>query len=87
MSMTLTREQQRKLGAMGILNKSSPLRLVDMIKHGDKVTIVTPNGQLFTGKAQLKSALGDNSWVLMRGKFGQFGGIASDENVVKVVKG
>lgn len=85
--MALTRSQQRKLGAMGVLPKSSPLRLVDTIQHGDKVTIVKPNGQQFTGKAQLKSALGDNSWVLMHGKFGQFGGIASDENVVKVIKG
>jgi len=63
-------------------------RLVDQIRHGDKVTIVTPNGQQVTGSAVMKSALGDNSWVLNTGgEHGERGAIASDDNVIRVVEG
>jgi len=62
-------------------------RLVDQIRHGDKVTIVRPNGQLETGRAVMKSGAGDNSWVLNTGgEHGERGAIAFDDNVVKVVE-
>ena len=59
-------------------------RLYDQIKHGDKVTIVTQNGQRITGKAVMKNSKFD-CWVLNTG--GAYGktALASDENVVKVV--
>lgn len=62
-------------------------RLVDQIRHGDKVTIVTPNGQQVTGSAVMKSGAGDNSWVLNTGGEHGSGAIAFDDNVVKVVEG
>jgi hypothetical protein len=58
-------------------------RLIDSIKHGDRVTIRTPQGQERTGKAVMRSAHG--GWVLnMGGKHGT-PGIADDDNVTKVV--
>lgn len=62
-------------------------RLVDTIKHGDRVTIVTSRGQKLTGKAVMKSSLGDNNWVLNTGGAHGTPALASDENVVKVVEG
>ena len=76
----LQKELQRDLG----MRKA---RLVDMIKHGDKVTIVNQRGNKITGRAVMKSALGDNSWVLNTGGAHGTPAIASDENVVKVVEG
>lgn len=57
-------------------------RLVDAIRFGDRVTIVTPHGQQRTGRAVMR---GDYGWVLNLG--GRYGtpGIATDENTVKVV--
>jgi len=63
------------------------MELVDQIRHGDKVTIVTPNGQQVTGSAVMKSGAGDNSWVLNTGGEHGSGAIAFDDNVVKVVEG
>ncbi len=61
-------------------------RLVDKIRHGDKVTIVLDNGQQITGKAVMKSSAGDNSWVINTG--GEHGrpAIAGARNVIKVVE-
>lgn len=68
-------------------HKTRKTRIVDSIKHGDKVTIVTPRGQRLTGKAVMKSSLGDNSWVLNTGGAHGTPALASDENVIKVVEG
>ena len=59
-------------------------RLIDTIRHGDKVTIVDRFNQLRTGKAVMKSSHG--GWVLNMG--GPYGtpGLADDRNVVKVGK-
>lgn len=56
--------------------------LVSVIKPGDKVTIVTPQGQQRTGRAVMRSSHG--GWVLnMGGKHGT-PGIADDSNIVAV---
>ena len=83
--MPFSRKQERFLHANKIQHKHH--RLVDSIEHGDKVTIITQHGQEFTGKAYMKSSLGDNSWVLGAGKFGSRVSIASDSNVIKVKRG
>lgn len=58
--------------------------LIDLIQTGDRVTIVTPQNQRYTGKAVMPSAHG--GWVLnMGGKYGT-PGIADENNIVKVVK-
>jgi hypothetical protein len=55
--------------------------LFHSIKPGSRVTIKTPQGQEFTGKAVMKGPYG---WVLnMGGKHGR-PGIASPENIVAV---
>lgn len=57
------------------------MRLIDSIRHGDKVTIITPHGNKLTGKAVMKGPYG---WVLnLGGKHGT-PGIASDENTINV---
>jgi hypothetical protein len=60
--------------------------LIKVIKPGDRVTIVTPQGQQRTGTAVMRSSHG--GWVLnMGGKHGT-PGVADDRNVVSVkVKG
>lgn len=65
-------------------------RLIDTVRHGDRVTILVPagigrNGQEWkraTGKAVMRSAY--DGWVLNMG--GRYGtpGIASDSNIVEV---
>lgn len=57
--------------------------LVEMIRHGDRVTITTPHGQLRTGTAVMK-AKGGIGWVLNGG--GQHGTplLATDGNIVNV---
>ena len=58
--------------------------LMSEIRHGDKVTILTPLGQERTGKAVMRSSVG--GWVLNMG--GEHGtpGLADERNVVKVTK-
>jgi len=59
------------------------MKLIDSIKAGDKVTIITPHGNKLTGKAVMKGPYG---WVLnLGGKYGT-PGIASDENTIQVRK-
>lgn len=56
--------------------------VVDKIRGGDRVTIMTPQGQQVSGTAVMK---GPSGWVLnMGGKYGR-PGIATEENIVKVV--
>ncbi len=57
-------------------------RLVDTIRPRDKVTILTPQGQERTGRAVMR---GDYGWVLNMGGRHGTPGIASDENIVRVV--
>jgi hypothetical protein len=55
--------------------------LVDDVRHGCRVTIVTPQGQQRTGRAVMRGPAG---WVLnMGGKHGT-PGIASDKNIIRV---
>lgn len=57
------------------------MTLADTIRYGDRVTIVTPHGQTWTGKATLHGPAG---WVLNMG--GRYGtpAIATETNVVSV---
>lgn len=56
-------------------------RLIDTVRHGDRVTIVDRFGKQRTGSAVMR---GPHGWVLnMGGKHGT-PGIASDENVTRV---
>ncbi len=57
-------------------------RLVDTIRPGDKVTIVTPQGQDRSGRAVMRGTYG---WVLNMGGRHGTPGIATDENTVRVV--
>ena len=63
---------------------SAAVALVDTIGPGDRVTIMTPQGQQATGKAVMRGPYG---WVLNMGGAHGRPGIASDDNVIKVVKG
>lgn len=58
------------------------VRLVDQIKHGDKVTIVKPNGQKVTGKAVMRSSVG--GWVLNTGGAHGIPALADDDNIIRV---
>ncbi|MBZ5532610.1 MAG: hypothetical protein LAO20_14350 [Acidobacteriia bacterium] len=58
--------------------------LVDAIRPGDRVTIVTPHGQQRTGRAVMPSSSG--GWVLNMGGAHGTPGIASDSNIVRVSK-
>ena len=64
--------------------EASTRRLVDSIKYGDKVTILTSNGQQISGKAVMKSSMGDNSWVINTGGPHGRPAIASEANVISV---
>ena len=68
----------------GVLTARNP-RLVEVIRHGDKVTIVDRFGQQHSGKAVMRSATG--GWVLNMG--GRYGtpGLADDENITRVKPG
>ena len=59
-------------------------RLLDLIRAGDRVTIVDRFGQQRTGRAVMRGPAG---WVLNMG--GRYGtpGIATDDNVTRVTKG
>jgi hypothetical protein len=58
------------------------IKLVDTIRHGSKVTIITPHGNKLKGKAVMKSSGG--GWVLnLGGKYGT-PAIATDENTIAV---
>ena len=59
------------------------MKLIDSIKAGDKVTIITPHGNKLTGKAVMKGPYG---WVLNLGGKYETPGIASDENTIQVRK-
>ncbi len=60
------------------------VRLVDQIKHGDKVTIVNAAGAKVTGRAVMKNSIG--GWTLNLG--GRYGtpALADDSNVIRVQK-
>ena len=58
------------------------MRLIDSVKHGDRVTVVDRFGTLRTGKAVMRSS--HDGWVLnMGGKHGT-PGLADDSNVTMV---
>ena len=58
------------------------MRLIDQVRHGSKVTIISPHGNKQIGKAVMKSICG--GWVLNLG--GRYGtpAIATDENTIAV---
>ena len=58
--------------------------IIDNIRAGDRVTILTPQGQKRSGRAVMRSSYG--GWVLNMG--GRYGtpGIADESNIVKVSK-
>jgi hypothetical protein len=57
-------------------------RLIDAIRHGDRVTIVNRFGQQHTGRAVMRSSSG--GWVLNMGGAHGTPGLADDRNVVRV---
>ena len=69
-------------------NKSNPRRkngsLVDAIRPGDRVTILTRHGQERTGRAVMRSSTG--GWVLNLGGPHGTPGLADEDNIVKVKK-
>ena len=60
------------------------MRLIDLIRAGDRVTIVNRFGQERTGRAVMPCIAG--GWVLNMGGAHGTPGIANDENTVRVVK-
>lgn len=58
-------------------------RLVDQIRHGDKVTIVDRQGKQRTGKAVMKSSM-PGCWVINLGGAHGTPGLACDDNVIRV---
>jgi hypothetical protein len=69
------REQRQHTGGEG--------GILDSIRHGDKVTILSPQGQERTGKAVMR---GPHGWVLNMGGAHGTPGIATESNIVKVRK-
>ena len=68
------------------LEREGMIRLIDTIKNGDKVTIVTQHGQQITGRAIMWNDKVD-AWVINTG--GTYGTptLAFDDNIIKVVSG
>jgi hypothetical protein len=60
-------------------------RLVDMIRPGDRVTIVDRFGQQRSGRAVMRSS--DGGWTLNMGGRHGTPGLAHDDNIVKVTPG
>ena len=61
------------------------MKLIDSIRAGDRVTIVTPHGSQLTGRAVMRSpAIG--GWVLNMGGRHGTPGLADDSNTCKVSK-
>lgn len=60
-------------------------KLIDLVRPGDRVTIVDRFGAQHTGRAVMPCSAG--GWVLNMG--GRYGtpGIATDENTTRVTKG
>lgn len=58
--------------------------VVDSIRHGDRVTILTPQGQQRTGRAVMRSSSG--GWVLNMGGPHGTPGLADERNIVHVRK-
>ncbi len=63
--------------------KKNPASAFDVIRVGDRVTIVNRFGQEHTGRAVMK---GPGGWVLNMGGAHGTPGIATPQNIVKVVK-
>lgn len=80
------RERAGKIRAAALngKTKSNP-GLVDSIRAGDKVTILTPHGSKLTGRAVMRSSSG--GWVLNLGGRHGTPGLADERNVVRVRKG
>lgn len=55
--------------------------LVDDIRHGCRVTIVSPQGQQRTGRAVMR---GPHGWVLNMGGRHGTPAVASDTNIIRV---
>lgn len=66
------------------MNDITPLRLIDSVRSGDRVTTVNRFGQKQTGRAVMRSSAG--GWVLNMG--GQHGtpGLADDSNTINVIR-
>lgn len=61
--------------------RSNP-NIVDAIRPGDRVTILTPHGNQLTGRAVMRSSSG--GWVLNLGGRHGTPGIATEENIIRV---
>src|SRR5260370_24834166 len=59
--------------------------IVDSIRPGDKVTILTPHGSKLTGRAVMRNSSG--GWVLNLGGRHGTPGLADERNIVRVRKG
>ena len=68
----------------GVQAGPKPLRLIDCVRPGDRVTIITPHGSKLTGRAVMPSRAG--GWVLNGG--GRHGTplLADDSNTINVRK-
>jgi len=75
-----------------VVMEATQMTLVESIKHGDKVTILVPNGigrngqewKAKTGRAVMR---GPHGWVLNMGGPHGTPGIASESNTVRVKAG
>lgn len=61
------------------------MTLLELVRAGDRVTIVNRFGQEHTGRAVMPCSAG--GWVLNMGGPHGTPGIATDENTVRVTKG
>lgn len=67
------------------MTNTTPGRLLDSVRAGDRVTIVDRFGQSRTGRAVMPCSAG--GWVLNMGGRHGTPGIATDANTVRVAKG
>jgi hypothetical protein len=76
------RRRSTRAMKMGFLANPGKTRITEVLLPGDRVTILTPHGQQRTGTVVMRGPYG---WVLnLGGKHGT-PGIATDENIIKVV--
>jgi len=66
------------------MNDITPLRLIDSVRPGDRVTIVNRFGQKHTGRAVMRSSVG--GWVLNMGGPHGTPGLADDSNTINVTR-
>lgn len=82
MNRLLSLEEQQNLAIRRQMMATIPRTLIDTVRAGDRVTIVTANGNRLTGRAVMPCSAG--GWVLNLG--GRYGtpGIATAANTVRV---